>query len=66
MLRLFCGASRSVDRAVFIHSAFERNAEIVRADRRQFGLELAGGMEGGAAEHDRHAAADRACRSAAN
>ena len=54
------------NRAVFIDRALARNAEIVRADRGQFVLELLRRVERRATQHDRHAASRPACRSAMN
>ena len=46
-------------RAVSVDDHVLAHAELVRADANQLLLELLRGVEGGATEHDRHAAADR-------
>src|SRR4029079_5812053 len=47
------------DVALFVDRALSRDTEVVRAYSRELGLELVGRVESRAAEHDRHAAADR-------
>ena len=53
-----CGGVERV--AVLVGDALGRHAEVVRGDGDELVLELLRRMEGRAAEHDRHAAADRA------
>ena len=55
---LVCRLVALVDIAFIIDGALERNAEIMRTDGRELVLQLVCSVEGGAAQHDCHAAAD--------
>ena len=45
--------------ALLVDCALGRDAEVVRADSREPGLELVGCVKSSPPEHDRHTAADR-------